>query len=242
MPAMSPDKFAKLISYSIGPRIPKKNRLLQVIERAGAQKKMVPLGAYFLRGLDMDGVIALTLPKQESNDNLDHYVFVWFSKEKVSVQNENAHASLQITSLSPPQFMLRGKPEAFVKVLGESSIIQGILVDLIDDLKCLERFTIYNKHGSQNDALVLVPPELIGTRFIVQTMVSEEPTLPPGGKVERMEIALPHLIDLANFSIMTGLKMFGPMKEFSNFCTHCGKKLPHGENKFCIHCGKPVVD
>ena len=55
-----------------------------------------------------------------------------------------------------------------------------------------------------------------------------------------MEVTLPQLIDLANYSMMIGLKMFGPMSEFSNFCPHCGKKLPHGKSGFCIHCGKSL--
>ncbi|MHA1122855.1 MAG: zinc ribbon domain-containing protein [Candidatus Heimdallarchaeota archaeon] len=116
-------------------------------------------------------------------------------------------------------------------------MIQSILVDLVDDLKCLESFTIYNKEGSQKDAQVEIPSDLIGTRFIVQTLVSEEATNPTHGKFERMEIALPQLIDLANYSIMTGLKMFGPMNEFTNFCAQCGQKLPPGKSDFCIHCG-----
>jgi hypothetical protein len=178
------------------------------------------------------------LPKKASSDGLTHYLFVWFSNDNVSTQDEPAHTTLQVKSIIPPQFSLRGKPETFVKVMGESSMIQSILVDLIDDLKCLEGFTIFNLYGSQKDAYIEIPKQLVGTKFIVQTFVSEEPTAPATpGKLERMEMALPQLIDLANYSIMTGLKMFGPMKEFSNFCQQCGKKLPHGKSAFCIHCG-----
>ncbi|MEA2071902.1 MAG: zinc ribbon domain-containing protein, partial [Asgard group archaeon] len=161
-------------------------------------------------------------------------------KEQASKTADGVHASLQVKSLNPPQFSLRGRPHDFVRILGESSIIQSILVELIDDLKCLENFTIYNKKGSQRDAKIPLPSDILGTRFIVQTLVSEEPTKPMHGKLERMEIALPQLIDLANYSIMTGVKMYGPVTEFSNFCPKCGKKLPHGKNKFCIHCGEKI--
>ena len=211
--------------------------LRRAVEEAAAKKNFVPLGSFFLRGLDMDGVIALTLPKKDSSDGLTHYLFVWFSKENVSVSTEKANCTLQIKSVEPMHFSLRGSPETFVRVMGESSMIQSILVDLVDDLKCLEGFTIFNKHGSQKDAQVEIPADLINTRFIVHTLVSEEATNPTHGKLERMEIALPQLIDLANYSIMTGLKMFGPMSEFSNFCAQCGKKLPPGKSAFCIHCG-----
>ncbi|NPE07931.1 MAG: zinc ribbon domain-containing protein [Asgard group archaeon] len=237
VPVLKKDKFAKLISYCIGKSIPMDYPLRRVVEEEAAKKKFVPLGSFFLRGLDMDGVIALTLPKKESSDGLTHYLFVWFSKEDVSVSSEKANSTLQIKSVDPMHFSLRGSPETFVKVMGESSMIQSILVDLVDDLKCLESFTIYNKEGSQKDAQVEIPSDLIGSRFIVQTLVSEEATSPTHGKFERMEIALPQLIDLANYSIMTGLKMFGPMNEFTNFCAQCGQKLPPGKSAFCIHCG-----
>ncbi len=237
VPVLKKDKFVKLVSYCIGKSIPMDNPLRRAVEEEAAKKKYVPLGSFFLRGLDMDGVIALTLPKKVSSDGLTHYLFVWFSKEDVSVSSEKANATLQIKSIDPMHFSLRGSPETFVKVMGESSMIQSILVDLVDDLKCLESFTIYNKKGSQKDAQVEIPSDLIGTRFIVQTLVSEEATNPTHGKFERMEIALPQLIDLANYSIMTGLKMFGPMNEFTNFCAQCGQKLPPGKSAFCIHCG-----
>jgi hypothetical protein len=237
VPLLKKDKFVKLINYCIGKSIPMDYPLRSAVEQEAAKKKFVPLGSFFLRGLDMDGVIALTLPKKESSDGLTHYLFVWFSKENVSVSSEKANSTLQIKSVEPMHFSLRGSPEPFVKVMGESSMIQSVLVDLVDDLKCLEGFTIFNKAGSQKDAQVEIPANLIDTRFIVQTLVSEEPTDPTHGKLERMEIALPQLIDLANYSIMTGLKMFGPMSEFSNFCAQCGKKLPPGKSAFCIHCG-----
>ncbi len=240
MPLLNKDKFAKLVSYCIGRKIPSDYPLRRIIEEEGRKKNMVPLGAFFLRGLDMDGVIALTLPKKASSDGLTHYTFVWISKERMSVSEEGAHATLQINSVEPTQFSLRGKPETFVKVLGESSMIQSILVDLVDDLKCLEGFTIFNKAGSQRDAPIEIPTDLINTKFIVLTTVSEEATSPTHGKLERMEVALPQLIDLANYSIMTGLKMFGPMTEFTNFCSQCGKKLPHGKSDFCIHCGAKI--
>ncbi len=237
VPVLKKDKFVKLVNYCIGKSIPMDNPLRRVVEEEGAKKKFVPLGSFYLRGLDMEGVIALTLPKKVSSDGLTHYLFVWFSNEDVSVSSEKANATLQIKSIDPMHFSLRGSPETFVKVMGESSMIQSILVDLVDDLKCLESFTIYNKEGSQKDAQVEIPSDLIGTRFIVQTLVSEEATNPTHGKFERMEIALPQLIDLANYSIMTGLKMFGPMNEFTNFCAQCGQKLPPGKSTFCIHCG-----
>ena len=237
MPVLKKDKFVKLVSYCIGKSIPMDNSLRRAVEEEAAKKKFVPLGSFFLRGLDMDGVIALTLPKKVSSDGLTHYLFVWFSNEDVSVSSEKANATLQIKTVDPMHFSLRGSPEAFGKVMGESSMIQSILVDLVDDLKSLESFTIYNKEGSQKDAQVEIPSDLIGTRFIVQTLVSEEATSPTHGKFERMEIALPQLIDLANYSIMTGLKMFGPMNEFTNFCAQCGQKLPSGKSAFCIHCG-----
>jgi hypothetical protein len=239
MPVLNHEKFVKLISYCLGSEIPQNNPLRRIVEAEARKKNMLPLGAYYLRGLDMEGVIALIEPKKSSKDGLDHYSFLWFSNPNSAVAKEAIHATLQIKSLSPPQFSLRGSPEMFVRVLGESSMIQGLLVDLIDDLKCLERFTIYNKSGSQKDAVIVIPEDLITTNFIVQTTVSEEATK-TYNKVERMEIALPQLIDLANYSIMTGLKMFGPMEEFTNFCPHCGKKLPHGKSKFCIHCGKEL--
>jgi len=237
MPVLTRDKLSKLISYCIRSSVAKEDPLRVAVEAAGKKSNYLPLGAFTLRGLDMDKVIALTLPKKASPDGLVHYLFVWISNEQCSIGEEKAHATLQIKSIEPTQFSLRGKPEAFVKVLGESSMIQSLLVDLVDDLKCLEGFTIYNKNGSQKDAVVTLPEELIGTRFIVQTRVAEEATAPAGGKLERMEIALPQLIDLANYSIMTGLKMFGPMENFANFCPSCGKKLPHGKNQFCINCG-----
>jgi hypothetical protein len=238
VPLLNKDKFTKLVNYCLGRSIPKDNQLRSHIEAEGKKKGMVPLGAYYLRGLDMEGVIALTLPKKVSSDGLTHYLFIWFSNDNVSTLDEKAHTTLQVKSIIPPQFSLRGTPETFVKVMGESSMIQSILVDLIDDLKCLEGFTIYNKTGSQKDAYIEIPSILMGTKFIVQTYVSEEPTAPvTPGKLERMEMALPQLIDLANYSIMTGLKMFGPMKDFSNFCQQCGKKLPQGKSEFCIHCG-----
>lgn len=238
VPILNRDKFTKLVNYCLGRSIPENFPLLKAIETEGKKKDMVLLGAFYLRGLDMEGVIALTLPKKSSSDGLTHYLFIWFSHDNVSTMEEKAHTTLQIKSIIPTQFSLRGTPEPFVKVMGESSMIQSILVDLIDDLKCLEGFTIYNKYGSQKDAYFEIPQELIGTKFIVHTYVSEEPTAPvTPGKLERMEMALPQLIDLANYSIMTGLKMFGPMKEFSNFCQQCGKKLPHGKSDFCIHCG-----
>jgi hypothetical protein len=238
MPLLTRDKLSKLINYCIGKSIPNDYPLKLAIEAEGKKKGMVPLGAYFLRGLDMEGVVALTLPKKVSKEGLTHYVFVWFSKDNVSTTDEKANATLQIKSVIPPQFSLRGTPETFVRVMGESAMIQGILVDLVDDLKCLEGFTIFNKNGSQKDAQLEIPQSLIGSKFMVQTMVSEEPRAPvTPGKLERMEIALPLLIDLANYTIMTGLKMYGPMNEFSNFCQQCGKKLPQGKSAFCIHCG-----
>ena len=237
MPVLSKDKLVKLISYCVGRSIPNDYPLRIVIEEEAKKQNYVSLGAFFLRGLDMDGLIALKLPKKVSPDGLTHYLFVWFSKDDFSVQDEKAHATLQIKSIEPTQFSLRGSPKQFVKVLGESSMIQGSLVELVDALKCLEGFTIYNKAGSQKDAVIELSEQLIGTKFIVQTKVAEEATSPAGGKFERMEMALPQLIDLANYSTMTGLKMFGPMAEFSNFCPQCGKTLPQGKNPFCIHCG-----
>jgi len=239
---LNKDKLAKLISYCIGRAIPNDHPIKRVIEEEGKNLNYAPMGAFFLRGLDMEGVVALILPKKASSDGLAHYLFVWFSKDNVSTSDEKAHATLQIKSIEPTHFSLRGSPEQFVKILGESSMIQSILVDMVDDLKCLEGYTIYNKNGSQKDAKIELPVELINTKFIVQTSVSEEATNPTGGKIKRMEIALPQLIDLANYSIMTGLKMFGPMSEFSNFCPNCGKKLPHGKSAFCIHCGKKVEE
>ena len=240
MPTLNRDKLVKLISYCVGREIPRDNALRKVVEEEGQKKKYQPLGSFYLRGVDMDGVIGLTLPKKVSPDGLDHYLFVWFSKKNISETDQGAHATLQIKSVEPMRFSLRGKPDAFVKVLGESSMIQSILVELVDDLKCLESFTIYNKNGSQKDAIIEIPEDLISSGFIVQTSVSEEATSPTHGKLERMEIALPQLIDLANYSMMTGLKMFGPMSEFSNFCPHCGKKLPPGKSGFCIHCGEKL--
>ncbi|MFW9924653.1 MAG: zinc ribbon domain-containing protein [Candidatus Thorarchaeota archaeon] len=240
MSVLNRDKLGKLMSYCIGQSIPTDYPMRNYIEEEGKKLNYQPLGAFFLRGVDMDGVIALTLPKKVSKDGLDHYLFIWFSKQKTSIVNEGTHATLQIKSVNPMRFSLRGTPDSFVKVLGESSMIQSLLVELVDDLKCLEGYTIFNKAGSQKDALITIPEELIGTAFIVQTQVSEEPTTPPGGKLERMEIALPQLIDLANYSIMTGLKMFGPMSEFTNFCQQCGKKLPPGKSTFCIHCGAKI--
>lgn len=237
LPTLNQDKLAKLISYCIGRAIPSDNPLRRHVEEEGMKQNYQPLGAYLLRGVDMDGVIALIQPKKQSKDGLDHYLFVWFSKQKISITEHGAHATLQIKSVNPMRFSLRGKPNSFVQILGESSMIQSILVELVDDLKCLEGYTIFNKTGDQKDAPIAIPEELIGTSFIVQTQVSDEPTGPFGGKLERMEIALPQLIDLANYSIMTGLKMFGPMSEFSNFCPECGKKLPPGKSAFCINCG-----
>jgi len=238
LPTLNREKLAKLITYSIGKEIPRDNALRRFVEEEGIKKKFQPLGSFYLRGVDVDGVIGLVLPKKASSDGLDHYLFVWFSKKNISVTEEGAQATLQIKSVNPMRFSLRGKPDTFVKVLGESSMIQSILVELVDDLKCLENFTIFNKTSSQKDAIIEIPENLIDSRFIVQTMVSDEPTSPTYGKLERMEVTLPQLIDLANYSMMTGLKMFGPMSEFSNFCPHCGKKLPHGKSGFCIHCGK----
>ncbi len=240
MPVLNKDKLIKLISYCIGKEIPKEYPMRKAIEVEGRKKGMIPLGSFFLRGVDMDGFVALVLPKKASQDGLVHYLFVWFSKQNFSVSEEQANVALQVKSLNPPQFSLRGKPDSFVRVLGESSMIQSILVDLIDDIKCLEGYTIYNKNGSQKDAYIELPEKLIGSSFIVQTMVSEEPTNPTHGKLERMEMALPQLIDLANYSIMTGVKMFGPMEEFTNFCSGCGKRLPQGDNAFCIHCGTKI--
>lgn len=237
---LNKDKFAKLISYCIGRTMSQDEPIRVVVEEEGRKKNYEPLGAFYLRGLDMDGVIALILPKKVSSDGLTHYLFIWFSKNDASVSDEKAHSTLQIKSIEPTHFSLRGSPEQFVKILGESSMIESILVELVDDLKCLEGFTIYNKEGSQKDAIIEIPPELISTKFIVQTAVSDEPTSPIGGKLLRMEIALPQLIDLANYSVMTGLKMFGPMKDFSNFCPGCGKKLPQGKSAFCIHCGEKL--
>jgi len=237
VPKLNEDKFVKLVNYCIGRRIPEDYPIRVSIENEARKKNYQMLGAYFLRGLDMDGVIAFILPKKSSDDGLIHYLFIWFSQENVSLTEEGAHATLQIKSLEPNEFSLRGIPETFVKVIGESTMIESILVDLIDDLKCLEVFTIFNKNGSQKDAIIEIDPKVIGTRMIVQTAVSEEPTSPTYGKLERMEMALPQLIDLANYSIMTGLKMYGPMEEFSNFCYQCGKKLPPGDNPFCMHCG-----
>ncbi|MHA1742844.1 MAG: zinc ribbon domain-containing protein [Candidatus Heimdallarchaeota archaeon] len=242
MPVLNKDKLARLISYCIGSAVPKTDPLVVAVESEGRKNKYTFMGAFTLRGLDMDRVIALTLPKKASPDGLLHYLFIWVSNENVSVNNEKAYATLQIKSIEPTQFSLRGSPDAFVKVLGESSMIQSILVDLVDDLRCLEGFTIYNREGSQKDAVVQIPKELITTRFIVQTRIAEEATNPTGGKLERMEMALPQLIDLANYSIMTGLKMFGPMDDFSNFCPACGKKLPHGKNKFCVNCGAKLQE
>ncbi|MHA1122854.1 MAG: hypothetical protein ACTSPC_08655, partial [Candidatus Heimdallarchaeota archaeon] len=119
------DKFVKLVSYCIGKSIQMDNPLRRVVEEEGAKKKFVPLGSFFLRGLDMEGVIALTLPKKESSDGLTHYLFVWFSNEDVSVSSEKANATLQIKSIDPMHFSLRGSPETFVKVMGESSMIQS---------------------------------------------------------------------------------------------------------------------
>ncbi|MHA1501324.1 MAG: zinc ribbon domain-containing protein [Candidatus Heimdallarchaeota archaeon] len=198
MPVLNKDKLAKLISYCIGKEIPKEYPIRKAIELKGKAKGMIPLGSFFLRGVDMDGFVALVLPKKASKDGLVHYLFVWFSKQNFSTSNEEAHVSLQVKSLNPPQFSLRGKPDSFVRVLGESSMIQSILVDLIDDIKCLEGYTIYNKKGSQRDAYI------------------------------------------ENYSIMTGVKMFGPMEEFTNFCSGCGKRLPQGDNAFCMHCGAKV--
>ncbi|HUU78703.1 MAG TPA: zinc ribbon domain-containing protein [candidate division Zixibacteria bacterium] len=237
MSILNRDKFVKLTTYCIGKELSSDHPIRMIVEEEGKKKNFSPLGAFYLRGLDMDGVIALVQPKKESADGLTHYLFVWFSKLNTSVSQEGAHATLQIKSVDPMRFSLRGKPDSFVKVLGESSMIQSILVDLVDDLKCLEGYTIFNNLGSQKDAIIEIPEDVIKTTFIVQTMVSEEPTSPTHGKLERMEIALPQIIDLANYSIMTGLKMFGPMNEFTNFCEQCGKKLPPGQSSFCIHCG-----
>ena len=237
MPLLNRDKLVKLTTYCIGRELPADHPIRLIVEEEGRKKGFQPLGAFYLRGLDMDGLVALLLPKKASNDGLNHYLFVWFSKPNTSVNEEGAHTTLQIKSVDPMRFSLRGKPDSFVKVLGESSMIQSILVDLVDDLKCLENYTIFNKNGEQKDAIIEIPEEVIDSTFIVQTLVSEEATDPTHGKIERMEIALPQLIDLANYSIMTGLKMFGPMTEFSNFCAHCGKKLPPGKSSFCIHCG-----
>lgn len=240
MPVLNQSKLTKLISYCIGKEIPIDYPIRKEVIEAGKSKKFKHLASHFLRGVDMDGVIAMIQNKNDSPDGLTHYLFVWFSKQNISVLDEGAHATLQIKSIDPMRFSLRGKPDSFVKVLGESSMIQSILVDLVDDLKCLEGYTIFNKSGSQKDAHIPISEEIIGSGFIVQTLVSEEATNPTHGKLERMEIALPQIIDLANYSIMTGLKMFGPMNEFSNFCPHCGKKLPPGKSAFCINCGKEL--
>jgi hypothetical protein len=240
MSELTPRKLKHLLTFCLGKELPRNHKLRREIENTARQFNYQPLGSYYLRGVDMEGVIGLTQNKNISKDGLNHYFFVWYSKQGVSLTSEPVIAELMIESLMPPRFSLRGKPNTFVKILGESSMIQSILVDLIDDLKCLEYYSIINAHANQQGLPFQIQQELIGDRFIVLTKVSDSATNPLPGKVERMEMALPQLIDLANYSIMSGLKMYGPTTEFSNFCPFCGKKLPHGDNAFCIHCGEKL--
>ena len=70
---LNEEKLEKLISYCIGKKIPNNHPIKLAVETEGAKKKMVPLSSHFLRGLDMDGFIALVLPKKQSKDGLQSY-------------------------------------------------------------------------------------------------------------------------------------------------------------------------